>query len=215
MAFAFSIFMTVWTVTLKERFNFGARDHAYFMGWIGLCYAISQGVLARYLLQLFGGTSSSNSSSHKHNVKKENLNHTSNDNNDDKSGATKPAHDNKVGKHDTTELDPSSSSNSSSSDKKASQQPVEDSDSDPTVLLLLCMLMLSLGRVSAMLTHSVAMVYAIMALVIIALGVVNTAMASACGSLAGPDQVHLLPTIITLTCFCFTVTATVSVTYFP
>jgi hypothetical protein len=42
MALAFSIFMTVWTVSLKQRFSFGARDHAFFMGWVGLWYSLSQ-----------------------------------------------------------------------------------------------------------------------------------------------------------------------------
>ena len=32
MALAFSIFMTIWTVSLKQRFAFAAADHAYFMG---------------------------------------------------------------------------------------------------------------------------------------------------------------------------------------
>jgi hypothetical protein len=43
MGLAFNIFMTVWTVSLKSRFEFGPKDHAYFMGWIGLWYALSQG----------------------------------------------------------------------------------------------------------------------------------------------------------------------------
>ena len=34
---------------MKERFNFGPSDHAYFMGWVGLCYALSQGVHRLYL----------------------------------------------------------------------------------------------------------------------------------------------------------------------
>lgn len=34
MALAFNIFMTIWTVSLKERFNFAPRDHAFFMGWV-------------------------------------------------------------------------------------------------------------------------------------------------------------------------------------
>ena len=34
MALAFNIFMTIWTVSLKQRFNFAPRDHAFFMGWV-------------------------------------------------------------------------------------------------------------------------------------------------------------------------------------
>jgi DHA1 family tetracycline resistance protein-like MFS transporter len=123
MALAFSIFMTVWTVSLKQRFAFGATDHAYFMGWVGLCYAISQGVLARMLIDRTG-----------------------------------------------------------------------DRDGDPTRLLLICLSFLGGGRVLAMMTQSVPVVYFVMALVIVALGVVNTIMAAACARLAGPDQVlsHLV-----------------------
>jgi len=117
MALAFSIFMTVWTVSLKHRFSFGAKDHAYFMGWIGLCYAISQGFLARWLIERTGGR-----------------------------------------------------------------------EGDPTNILLVCMVALGGGRVLAMLTHSLPVVYFLMAGVIIALGVVNTSISSACGALAGADQ---------------------------
>ena len=63
---------------------------------------------------------------------------------------------------------------------------------DPTNLILLCLGFLSLGRVLAMMTSSLAAVYLLMALVIIALGVVNTAMASACARLADADEVFSL-----------------------
>lgn len=115
MAIAFNVFMTVWTVSLKDRFNFGPKDHAYFMGWIGLCYAVSQGVLAKILIKRSG--------------------------------------------------------------------------EDPTKVLLLCIVGLSIGRVLAMLTSSLFLVYIIMAFVIVALGVVNTAMSSACSHLADSGQV--------------------------
>lgn len=115
MALAFNVFMTVWTVSLKERFNFGPKGHAYFMGWVGLCYALSQGLLAKIF--------------------------------------------------------------------------IKQSGEDPTNVLLLCIIGLSFGRVFAMLTTSLVTVYAIMAFVIVALGVMNTAMSSACSHLAGVDQV--------------------------
>jgi hypothetical protein len=54
MALAFNIFMTIWTVSLKKRFDFAPRDHAMFMGWVGLCYAISQGVLAKLFIKRSG-----------------------------------------------------------------------------------------------------------------------------------------------------------------
>jgi len=115
MAIAFNVFMTVWTVSLKERFNFGPKDHAYFMGWIGLCYAISQGYFAKILIKRAG--------------------------------------------------------------------------EDPTKVLLACIVGLSIGRVLAMLTSSLVLVYIMMAFVIVALGVVNTAMSSACSHLADSNQV--------------------------
>jgi MFS family permease len=115
MALAFNIFMTVWTVSLKERFQFGPRDHAFFMGWVGLCYALSQGLLAKLFIKMAG--------------------------------------------------------------------------EDPTIVLLLCVLGLSVGRVVVMMTSSLVLVYAVMAGVIVALGVMNTAMATACSHLAGADQV--------------------------
>jgi hypothetical protein len=65
------------------------------------------------------------------------------------------------------------------------------SGEDPTIVLLICVAGLSVGRVFAMLTTSIVAVYLIMACVIIALGVMNTAMASACSRLADADQVNM------------------------
>ncbi|RYH14026.1 MFS transporter [archaeon] len=115
MALAFYVFMTIWTVSLKKRFDFGAKDHAYFMGWIGLWYAVSQGLLARLLIRFCA--------------------------------------------------------------------------EDPTWLILMCSMCLGLGRIWAMMTSSLVMVYAIMACVIIALGVINTTISTDCSRLAGKDQV--------------------------
>ena len=112
MALAFHVFMTVWTVSLKERFSFGPKDHANFMGWVGLWYALSQGFLA--------------------------------------------------------------------------QRFISD---NPTNVLLWCTVGLSAGRLLAMLTSSLALVYGLMAAVIVALGIINTAMSSACARLADADQV--------------------------
>ena len=66
---------------------------------------------------------------------------------------------------------------------------IKMSGEDPTIVLLICVAGLSVGRVFAMLTTSIVMVYIIMACVIVALGVMNTAMASACSRLADADQV--------------------------
>jgi MFS family permease len=115
MGLAFNVFMTIWTVSLKQRFAFGPKEHAYFMGWIGLCYALSQGVFAQYLIKLAGN--------------------------------------------------------------------------NPTNLLCVCAVSLSVGRVMAMMTDSLPLVYVIMAAVIIALGIMNTAMSSAVTKLADADQV--------------------------
>lgn len=50
MALAFHIYNTIWTASLKTRFNFGPRDHGQFMSFIGLVYALSQGYIARIIL---------------------------------------------------------------------------------------------------------------------------------------------------------------------
>jgi len=54
MGLAFSIFMTIWTVSLNARFTFGPKDHAYFMGWVGLWYALSQGIIAKQCIRIAG-----------------------------------------------------------------------------------------------------------------------------------------------------------------
>jgi len=115
MALAFSIFISPYTVSLRARFSFGPKDHAYFMGWIGMWYALSQGLLAKYFIGLAG--------------------------------------------------------------------------EDPTPVLLVCMVFLGIGRAIAFLTSSLSIVYIIMAFSVTSLGVVNTAISSACSRLAGPDQV--------------------------
>ena len=115
MGLAFNIFMTVWTVSLKRRFDFGPKEHAFFMGWIGLCYALSQGVIAQRVIKRAG--------------------------------------------------------------------------KNPTNLLCGCAISLSAGRVLAMITTNIVGVYIIMAAVIIALGIMNTAMTSAVTKLADADQV--------------------------
>ena len=54
MALAFHIFQTIWTSSLKTRFDFGPSDHGKFMSFIGLTYALSQGFVAKFLLTKFG-----------------------------------------------------------------------------------------------------------------------------------------------------------------
>jgi len=54
MAMAFHIFQTIWTASLKSRFDFGPADHGKFMSFIGLTYALSQGFVAKFLLKKFG-----------------------------------------------------------------------------------------------------------------------------------------------------------------
>jgi len=50
MALAYNIFNTIWTVSLRRRFNFGPKEHGIFMAFIGFSYAISQGFLAKYVI---------------------------------------------------------------------------------------------------------------------------------------------------------------------
>ena len=54
MALAYHVFNTIWTVSLKRRFNFGPSDHGKFMSFIGLTFALSQGFLAKKILSPFG-----------------------------------------------------------------------------------------------------------------------------------------------------------------
>jgi hypothetical protein len=56
MVLAFHIFQTIWTVVLKQRFNFGPKEYGRYFGFIGLFYAFSQGFLAKFLIQRFGST---------------------------------------------------------------------------------------------------------------------------------------------------------------
>lgn len=51
MALAFHMFVPVWQVSIKERFDFGPRDHALFMGIVGFTYALSQGFVAERLVR--------------------------------------------------------------------------------------------------------------------------------------------------------------------
>ncbi len=50
MALAFHIFMTIWTASLKKRFNFGPKDHGKFMSFVGITFAFSQGFLAKRII---------------------------------------------------------------------------------------------------------------------------------------------------------------------
>lgn len=60
---------------------------------------------------------------------------------------------------------------------------------DPTTILLVCMVVLSVGRVAAMHTTSLVTVYAVMGLVIVGLGVINTEMAAAVAKITASNQV--------------------------
>lgn len=54
MGLAYHIFNTVWTVSLKTRFQFGPSDYGKFFSFIGLGFALSQGFLAGRLVRWFG-----------------------------------------------------------------------------------------------------------------------------------------------------------------
>lgn len=58
MALAFHVFQTIWSVALKTRFDFGPAEYGKFMSFIGLAYALSQGFLAKFLLETLGGNKS-------------------------------------------------------------------------------------------------------------------------------------------------------------
>jgi MFS family permease len=56
MALSFHVFQTVWTVVLEERFQFGPTEYNRYFGFIGFAFALSQGFLAKTLLNRFGQT---------------------------------------------------------------------------------------------------------------------------------------------------------------
>mmetsp|Transcript_105762 Transcript_105762/g.268725 ORF Transcript_105762/g.268725 Transcript_105762/m.268725 type:complete len:440 (-) Transcript_105762:34-1353(-) len=55
MSLAFWLFYAVWTPSLKGRFEFGAAEHGQLMAFIGLVYALSQGVIAKPLIRKCAG----------------------------------------------------------------------------------------------------------------------------------------------------------------
>jgi len=55
MALAFHIFHIIWVPSLKKRFDFGPKDHGMFMSFIGLSYALSQGLIAKKIITLAPG----------------------------------------------------------------------------------------------------------------------------------------------------------------
>lgn len=56
MGLAFHIFQTIWTVALRERFEFGPTEYSRYFGFIGLTFAVSQGFLAKFIIQRFAKT---------------------------------------------------------------------------------------------------------------------------------------------------------------
>eukprot|EP00586_Coscinodiscus_wailesii_P021296 CAMPEP_0172502970 /NCGR_PEP_ID=MMETSP1066-20121228/164658_1 /TAXON_ID=671091 /ORGANISM="Coscinodiscus wailesii, Strain CCMP2513" /LENGTH=478 /DNA_ID=CAMNT_0013278473 /DNA_START=69 /DNA_END=1505 /DNA_ORIENTATION=+ len=53
MSLAFHIFHTIWLPSLKNRFDFGPRDHGMFMSFLGLSYALSQGIISKKIIKIF------------------------------------------------------------------------------------------------------------------------------------------------------------------
>jgi DHA1 family tetracycline resistance protein-like MFS transporter len=56
MGLSFHIFQTIWTVALKTKFNFGPQDYGRYYAFIGLSFALSQGLVAKVVLNKFGTT---------------------------------------------------------------------------------------------------------------------------------------------------------------
>lgn len=56
MSLAFHIFQTIWAVALKERFHFGPKEYGRYFSYIGFGFAMSQGFLAKALLNRFGNS---------------------------------------------------------------------------------------------------------------------------------------------------------------
>jgi MFS family permease len=52
---SFHIFHTIWSVSLRDRFQFGPQDYGRFFSMYGLFLALSQGFFSKFLLRLFRG----------------------------------------------------------------------------------------------------------------------------------------------------------------
>jgi MFS family permease len=52
---SFHIFQTIWSVSLRDRFQFGPQDYGRFFSMYGLFLALSQGFFSKFLLNLFRG----------------------------------------------------------------------------------------------------------------------------------------------------------------
>ena len=114
LALGFHMFAPLWQVSIKKRFDFAPKDHAQFMGLIGLMYALSQGFVAKPLIARAGD--------------------------------------------------------------------------DPSRLMVLCLLFLGGARPFALRTASVGVVYALYVPMVIALGVINTAVTTACARLTSGED---------------------------
>lgn len=53
MGLAFSMYKGVFMASLHERFSFSPLQYGLLLGWLGLCYALSQGIIARPCIKLF------------------------------------------------------------------------------------------------------------------------------------------------------------------
>lgn len=53
-ALSYHIYNTIFTPSLKERFDFGPRDYGRFFSVVGLFFALSQGFVAKWLLERWG-----------------------------------------------------------------------------------------------------------------------------------------------------------------
>ena len=54
-AFSYHMFLVIWPQSLRTRFSFGPREYGQYFSVVGLCLAISQGVLSKWVLQQFHG----------------------------------------------------------------------------------------------------------------------------------------------------------------
>lgn len=54
MALSFHVFNTVWAPSLKRRFDFGPKDYGQYFSFIGVTFALSQGLVAGRLVRFFG-----------------------------------------------------------------------------------------------------------------------------------------------------------------
>jgi MFS family permease len=175
---AFNVYQVVWSVSLKARFDFGPRDYGVFMGIVGFSYALSQGFVARALIRRARGEASGR-------------NGGSVAGGGEGSRAGSLLCNLPPGPHRSSllpPLPPRPPPLLRPLPPLLSLCPSASAAGNTGPLALACICCLGLGRPIALWVQSLTAVYAMMVVMVMALGVLNTLISSACASLATGDE---------------------------